>query len=69
MLKKAQGNLRATWGIINEVLNKKKAKPIRISQIRRNEKCYVKDIDIANAFNKFFTSVGPRLAKVILEIG
>ena len=63
MLKKAQGNLRATWGIINEVLNKKKAKPIKISQIRRNEKRYVKDIDIANAFNKFFTSVGPGLAE------
>ena len=50
MLKKAQGNLRVTWGIINEVLNKKNAEPISVSQILNNDKRYVKDIDIANTF-------------------
>ena len=38
MLKKAQGNLRVTWGIINEVLNKKNAEPISVSQILNNDK-------------------------------
>ena len=31
----------------------------------RNEKCYVKDIDVGNAFNKYFTRVGLGLAENI----
>ena len=55
--------MRATWGIINEILNKKKSQPVHISNIVHNGKQFDKKIDIANQLNKFFTNIGPTLAK------
>ena len=52
-LDKAQGDMRATWRIINEILNKKKSQPVHISKIVHNGKQFDKKIDIANQLNKF----------------
>ena len=57
-LDKAQGDMRATWRIINEILNKKKSQPVHISNIVHNGKQFDKKIDIANQLNKFFTNIG-----------
>ena len=54
--------MRATWRIINEILNKKKSQPVHISKIVHNGKQFDKKIDIANQLNKFFTNIGPTLA-------
>ena len=62
-LDKAQGDMRATWRIINEILNKKKSAPLHISNIVHNVKQFDKKTDIANQLNKFFTYIGPTLAK------
>ena len=62
-LDKAQGDMRATWRIINEILNKKKSQPVHISNIVHNGKQFDKKIDIANQLNNFFTNIGPTLAK------
>lgn len=64
MLNGAQGNIRATWKVINEILNKKKLQPLEVSSIFHNNKRYTKKADIANIFNTF-TNVGPSLAKKI----
>ena len=61
-LDKAQGDMRATRRIINEILNKK-SQPVHISNIVHNGKQFDKNIDIAKQLNKFFTNIGPTLAK------
>ena len=63
MLEKSQGNLRATWGVINEIINKKKSASKSISLIEYNGKLFKEKRDIASIFNNFFTTVGPSLAK------
>ena len=52
-----------THSIINEILNKKKSQPVHISNIVHNGKQFDTKIDIANQLNKFFTNIGPTLAK------
>ena len=63
--KKREGNIRDTWKGINEVLNRKgKASEYRTHLID-NGKIIKDDSEIAECFNKFFTNIGPELAKSI----
>ena len=62
MLEKAEGNIKATWNIINEILNNKKAHSKNVDYILSNGKRHRKKTEIANLFNKFFTGIGPSLA-------
>jgi len=64
LLKNAQGNMRATWKVISELLNKKRSNAPQFGPIiTYNNKPYSKQSDIADVFNSFFTNVGPSLAK------
>ena len=60
---KAHGNLKAIWEIINEIMNKRRKQIKCPSSIVYNEKYFDSKFDIANIFNRFFTNVGPSLAK------
>ena len=60
-LQKAEGNTNSTWKVINKLINKAKSQH-HISTIESNNKEYKDPSDIANAFNFFFTSIGPELA-------
>ena len=48
MLEKSQGNLRATWGVINEIINKKKSASKSISLIEYNGKLFKEKRDRIN---------------------
>ena len=63
-----KNNLRKTWGIIKEVINKKKTKPtankfVIINTIVTDTKV------ISDSFNNFYVNVGPDLAKKIPQTG
>ena len=63
MLEKA--NVKETWKILNEVINKRENKrTYREYFIKSNKRISQKE-DIANGFNNFLTNVGPNLAKNI----
>jgi len=62
---KSKDNLKFTWKIIGQLIQRKtkgQALPTRISV---NDKVYVKEADIAEEFNKFFVNIGPSLADKI----
>ena len=65
MLEKQTANVKETWKILNEVINKRKNKPTYPEYFIKNNKRISKKEDIANGFNNFFTNVGPNLAKNI----
>ena len=58
-------NVKETWKILNEAINKRKNKPTCPEYFIKNNKIISKKEDIANEFNNFFTNVGPNLAKNI----
>ena len=62
MLEKQKANVKDTWKILNEVINKRKNKLTYPGYIIKNNKRISKKDDIANEFNNFFTNVGPNLA-------
>ena len=64
MLEKQKANVKETWKILNEVINKRKNKPTYQEYFIKNNKRISKKEDIANGFNNFFTNVIP-LAKNI----
>ena len=53
---------KSIWLKINSIINKHKSKKEEIPCITINETSQVKDSDIANTFNNFFSSVGMSLA-------
>ena len=66
MFSQCQGNLRKSWGIIKEIINKHR------DSSRGSEKTFLIDgantsdkKTICNAFNKFFVNIGPNLANTI----
>ena len=65
MLEKQKANVKETWKILNEVINKHKNKPTYPEYFIKNNKRISKKDDIANGFNNFFTNVGSNLAKHI----
>ena len=54
-------NLKKTWGIIKQVINKSKCSKIS-SEFYRNGSILNDEISIANAFNDYFVNIGPTLA-------
>ena len=59
-----KSNLKQTWNIINNVLNKKKDHNT-INQIKLNDTTIVDKSMIARSFNNYFSNIGPNLAKKI----
>ena len=65
MLEKQKANVKETWKILKEVINKRKNKPTYPEYFIKNNKRISKKQDIDNGFNNFFINVGPNLAKNI----
>ena len=59
-----KSNLRNSWGILKEVINKKKRSTVSSKFIVNNSVITDKK-SVANGFNTFFTNIGPTLAKNI----
>ena len=65
-MEQAKENLKQTWDLINEVINKKKSKPQTPGTFCDDNKEISVPYTIAEKFNEYFTNVGPTLAKKIL---
>ena len=63
-LEKAEGNLNATWNTINRMINKNKPGN-NPDNLKINDKEITNPAEIAQAFNSFFTNIGPELASKI----
>ena len=59
-----KSNLRNSWRILQEVINKKKKSKLS-SKFIVDGKCITDKNDIANKFNSFFVNIGPNLPKKI----
>ena len=63
-LNKAEGNPNSTWKVLNEIMNKSKPHN-KIDSLNINDQEINNSADIAEAFNSFFTNIGPELASKI----
>ena len=63
-----KNNLKKSWSVIKEVINKKKTKR-SCSRFFINGKLNTNKKEISNGFNSFFTNVGPTLAAKIPSDG
>lgn len=61
----AKNDLKETWKLINEVINKHKCKPPFLSSFRSHGSVITDPAEIANGFCNYFTNVGPKLAAKI----
>ena len=57
--------MKSTWKGIKNILNLNNNKGTQVTQLNYNGKNLNKNKDTANAFNEFFTNVGPTLDKDI----
>ena len=57
-----QGNVKKTWSLINEVMNKNKSNKNFPNTFTYNENEITDPYEIANKFNEYFANVGPKLA-------
>ena len=64
MLEKQKANVKETWKILNEVINKRENKRTYPEYCIKSNKRISQKEDIANGFNNFLTNVGPNLAKI-----
>ena len=59
----AKSNLKETWKILNEIINKRKTRSKMPSSFVHNDQQIIDPLEIANKFNEYFTNVGPSLAE------
>ena len=65
-LENVKSNTKATWQVLNEVINKKRSKPKVPSSFKLDEITEISDsVEIANRFCNYFSNIGPNLAKNI----
>ena len=64
-LEDAKNDLRTTWKLLNEVINKRKINPSPPSSFKSDGKVITEPKEIADRFCKYFTSIGPNLASGI----
>ena len=64
LLNDYKNNLKKSWNVLKEVINKKKTKH-SCSRFLINDAVNTNKTDISNAFNSFFINVGPSLASKI----
>ena len=60
-----KGNLRYSWKLIKEVINKNKVKMELSDYFKENETIISDPVKISNKFNEYFINVGPKLAERI----
>ena len=63
-----KNNLKKSWQILKEIINKKKSSGCS-SRFLVNNKIITNKIDICNGFNTFFINIGPTLARKIPDTG
>ena len=64
-LNESKFNMRATWRLLNEVLNNKKLRPKPNSVFKVGDQEISDPMEIANRFCQYFSNIGPNLAKRI----
>ena len=64
-LSESKSNIRATWRLLNEVLNSKKLRPKPNSVFKVDDQDISDPMEIANRFCHYFSNIGPNLAKRI----
>ena len=64
-LSESKSNIRATWRLLNEVLNSKKLRPKPNSVFKVDDQDISDPMEIANRFCYYFSNIGPNLAKRI----
>ena len=60
-------NIKATWGLIGMLINRKKNSSASINQLFYNNRIYTDKRDICEHLNSHFINVGPRLAAQISD--
>ena len=65
ILKQNQNNIKMSWQIIKQVINKNKYKSMTCDKLLVDNKVVTNKTDIANTFNNYFVNVGPSLASQI----
>ena len=66
-LNELKGNLRLTWKLINEIINKNKSRSELPSDFLKEDNMISDPLEIANYLNEYFVNIGPNLAKKIPE--
>ena len=61
----AKNDLKLTWKLLKEVINKRKSKSLLPSSFKAEGRSITDPTEIANRFCKYFTNIGPRLASAI----
>lgn len=61
-LKNNVGNIKQSWKVINEIINKKKKTVLKSNKIIVNEKTEENPEIIANAFNDYFVNIGKNIS-------
>lgn len=61
-LNELKGNLRHTWKLINEIINKTKSRSELPSNFLKEDNLISDPLEIANYFNEYFVNIGPNLA-------
>ena len=64
----SRNDIKATWNLINELLNKKKAFNTFPSQFSDGVRKFTNTLDIIKGFNDFFVNVGPSLGKNVKNV-
>lgn len=64
-LNESKSNMRATWCLLNEVLNNKKLRLKPNSVFKVDDQDISDPMEIANRFCYYFSNIGPNLAKRI----
>ena len=64
----AKNDLRTTWKLLNEVINKRKSKSPLPSSFASEGKTITDLVEIADKFCKFFTNIGSYLARAIRDV-
>ena len=64
-LNNVQSNTRATWEVLNEILNRSKRNSNRCSTFKADDHEITDPVKIANKFCSYFSSIGLNLARGI----
>ena len=64
-IEKLNSNVKATWKVLNEILNRNEGKRALPSVFRADSHEIANPKEIANLFCKYFTNIGPNLASKI----
>ena len=61
----AKQDLRLTWKLLNEVINKHKSTPSLFLSFKSEGRSITDPVEVADRFCKYFTNIGPNLASAI----